>query len=121
MPLLSEFSRYWEWGIGSQRWSRMLYNRPISLGIYYCVNKLKGSKTSRVDVEDGGFLKRRLKSKIDENEEALTNGDDYEPINYVWAFKILRARYQEPDGAPVIRIVKQLGGWEVAIYIANWG
>ena len=71
----------------------MLYNRPVRLGIdYYFINNLKGKKTSRADVDDGCFLKHQLKPEIDENEEAIKNGDDYEPINYVWKFKILRAK-----------------------------
>ena len=116
MPLLIEFPIYFGWEIEAQRWPMLLYNRPVSLGIDYFVNKLKGSKTSRVDVEAGGVLKHKLKSKIDENEEAIKKGGDYEPTNYVWAFNILRTKFQEPDGAPVIRIMQQLGEREVIIY-----
>ena len=36
-------------------------------------------------------------------------GAVYEPIDYVLMFKILRTKYQEPGGAPIVRITKQLG------------
>ena len=49
----------------------MSYNHPVRLSLDYIVSNLKGNKTSRVDVESGGFLKHKLKSKIDENEEAI--------------------------------------------------
>ena len=85
----------------------MLHNRPVSLGIDYFVNNLKG-RTSRTDVLDGGFLKHKLKSKTDEGEEAAKKGDAYDPIDYAWMFKILRRKYQEPAGSPIVRIVRQL-------------
>ena len=42
MPLLSEFARYAEWGIASKRWAKMLYNHPLSNGVDYFINNLKG-------------------------------------------------------------------------------
>ena len=48
----------------------------------------------------GCFAKRKLKSEIGENEEAIKKGDAYEPIYYVWAFKILGAKYHEQEGRP---------------------
>ena len=96
MPLLSEFARYCDWDTEARRWAMMLYNHPVSLGIDYFTNNLNGNKTPRLYEESAGFLKRKLKSKIDENEEAIKKGDVYEPTNYDWMFKILRAKYQEP-------------------------
>ena len=37
-------------------------------------------------------------------------------MNYVWAFKILRGKYQEPEGAPKIRIMNQLDETERIIF-----
>ena len=97
MHLLSDCASYSEWEIEAQRWAMMLYNSPVSLGVDYFVNNLKGG-TSRTDVLAGGFLKRKLKSKTDENEEATKKGDVYETIDCAWAFGILRPEYQEPVG-----------------------
>ena len=47
MPLLSEFSSYCACEIEAQRWAMMLYNRPISLGIDYFINNLKGVHLER--------------------------------------------------------------------------
>ena len=38
----------------------------------------------------------------------LGGGGLYEPIDYVWMFRILRAKYQEPGGVPIFRITQQL-------------
>ena len=84
----------------AQRCAGMLHNRPVSLGIDYLVNNLTDSNTSRVGGEYAGFLKRKLKSEIGENEEDIKEGDVYEPINYFWTYTILRGKYQEPDGRP---------------------
>ena len=51
--------------------------------------------------------KRKLKSKSDDDEEAIKNGVEYEPIDYEWMFKVLKSGYQEPVAQPIIRIVKQ--------------
>ena len=40
------------------------YNRPISLGIDYFVNNLNDRKGAKFDVEAGGFLKRKERSKL---------------------------------------------------------
>ena len=69
MPLLSEFSRYVDWGADAERWDMMLYNRPISMGVGYSINNLKGRKMSITDKNADGFLKRKLKSKAEENEK----------------------------------------------------
>ena len=48
-------------------------------------------------------------SGIEENEKAILRGELYDPIGYDWMFKILRGLYREPDGPPIVRIMKQLG------------
>ena len=57
-----------------------------------------------------------MRSKTDENEEDIKNGDGYEPIDCVWMFKVFKSRYQEPHGVPVVRIAKQLDELETVIY-----
>ena len=42
MPLLSEYANYGDWETDAERWEMMLYNRPISSGVDYFVNNLKG-------------------------------------------------------------------------------
>ena len=51
-----------------------------------------------------------------DNESDMENGVEFEPIEYEWAFGVFMARYQEPAGAPVTRIAKQLNGLETVIY-----
>ena len=116
MHLLSEFPSYCDWETEDQRCAMMLYNRPVSLGIGYSVNNLNGNKTSRVGGESAGFLKHKLKSKIDENEEAIKKAKWCEPIKYVRMFKILRGKYKEPGGSHIIRIAKQLSEMEGVIF-----
>ena len=43
MPLLGEFSSYSEWGEEARRWSKSLYNHPISSVIGYFVVNFKAS------------------------------------------------------------------------------
>ena len=74
IPLLIEFSSYRERKIESQRWACVLYNRPVSLRIDYFVSNLTDRKTSRVDVEAGGLLKRELKSKLTNVKKQLRRG-----------------------------------------------
>ena len=62
MPLMGEFSSYSEWETEAQRWTRMLYNRPISLVIDYFIINLKDTEVRR-DFEASGFLKRKSKSR----------------------------------------------------------
>ena len=96
---MGEFPGYSEWEIEAQRWTRMLYNRPISLAVDYFIINLQDSK-ARTDVEASGFAKHKSKSKTDENEEAIKNGDGYEHIDCEWMFKVSKSRYQEPVGRP---------------------
>ena len=65
---------------------------------------MKGGKSSLSDKNSGGFLKRKAMSKSGESEKPMMGGGDFEPISYEWAFRILGDKYQEPDGAPIVRI-----------------
>ena len=47
--------------------------------------------------------------EIEENEKALLEGNDSEPISYEWMFRITKDQYQEQEGAPIVRIMGQLG------------
>ena len=101
-------------GVEAQNWTGMLYNRPVSLLIDYFIINLKDSE-ARTDFEASSFPARKLKSKSDENEAAIKNGVDYEPIGCEWMFGVLKARYREPAGRPIVRITKQLGEMETVI------
>ena len=53
MPLLGEFPSYSEWGTEARRWTKTLYNHPVSSVIgYFMVNFL--ASPNRVDSESGG-------------------------------------------------------------------
>ena len=73
MPLLSEFSGYSEWENEAKRWTRALYNRPMSLAIDCFIINLRDSG-DLTDKGAIGHLKHKLKSKADENEESLKKG-----------------------------------------------
>ena len=104
----------------------MLRNRPIRLGVGYFVNNLKRRKTSRLDDELVGFLKRKLRATIGENGESIVEdvrewvcvcgwvggrgGGGLRTDKLRMGFRTLMASYQEPDGSPIVRIAKQLGG-----------
>ena len=70
---------------------------------------MHGRKTSEIDVGAGGILKHKAKSEIDENGEEILKSEFYDPIGYDWMFRILRGGYREPEGAPIVRITKQMG------------
>ena len=55
----------------------------------YCIKKLKRGETSVIDRDAGGFLKRKMKEKVEENEKAILNGVNYGPVNYESKFKAL--------------------------------
>ena len=59
------------------------------MGVGYFTNNLKDSKGSLVGKNFGGFLKRKLRSKVEENEKAILKGIDFDPISYAWRFRIL--------------------------------
>ena len=71
MPLLGEFACYVDWETDAKRWAKMLYNHPISVGVYYFINNLKDDKGSLMDKNAVGFLKRKLESKVEENEKSI--------------------------------------------------
>ena len=73
MPLLSEFPGYSAWGSEAKRWTRMLRNRPVSIAIDCFSVNLKDSG-SLTGTDASGYSKRKLKSKVDENEEAIKMG-----------------------------------------------
>ena len=89
MPLMSEFSSYSVWGTEAPRWTRMLYNRPISLAVDYFAVNLKNSEF-RKDSEASCLPKHKSKSETDENEEAIKKGVVYEPIDYGRACKVFK-------------------------------
>ena len=66
MHLLSEYANYGDWETESTLWSVMLYNRPVSLGVDYFVNKSNDRKASGIDVGARGFLKLKAGSGIGE-------------------------------------------------------
>ena len=106
MLLLSEFTCNVDWGAATKRWEKMLYNHPISQGVDYFINNLISSKSSLTDNHAGGegLIKHKAKSKVEERGKALLEGKESEPISYEWAFRILRNKHQEPEGAPIVRI-----------------
>ena len=59
----------------------------------------------------------KLKSKADWGEESLKNGVDFEHIDFEWMFEVFKSMYQEPVGAPIARITKQLSELETIIYL----
>ena len=63
MHLLRKYTNYGDRGADAARWAMMLYNIPISLGIDYFVNNLKGRETSEIYFGACGFIKNKAKSK----------------------------------------------------------
>ena len=57
----------------------MLYNRPVSSAIDCFIIILKDSSDT-IDKEASVHLKRKLKTKVQDNEEATKNGVEFEPI-----------------------------------------
>ena len=70
-PLLRGFANYGDRETDAKRWVGMLYNHRVSLGIGYFANNPKYREASKIDVVEGGFLKRMAKSEIGENEKAI--------------------------------------------------
>ena len=54
--------------------------------------------------------------KIGENEKALLEGNDFEPISYEWMFVIWRSKYHEPEGVRIFRIMSQLSSIDSVSY-----
>ena len=70
----------------------------------------KGTRNSKIDVGAVGSIKHKFESEIGENEKAVLKGELYDPIGYDSMCKVLDGEYREPDGSPIVRIAKQLGG-----------
>ena len=63
MPLISEFSGYSGRVEGAARWTKTLYNHPVSSAIDYFIVNLKES-ADVMDKESGGHLKHKLRIKV---------------------------------------------------------
>ena len=107
MPLLGDIPSYSEWGGEARRWAKTLYNRPVSSVIDYLMVNLLAS-ANRVDSESAGRLKYKLRAKIEQNEEAIKNGSEFEPIAAEWMFATLKSKHYAPSGQPIARITNQL-------------
>ena len=68
---------------------------PSKFGRRLLQNNLEGRETSKIDVEAGGFLNHKAKSKIDGNGQAILKCELYGPIGYDWMFQILGGRNTE--------------------------
>ena len=67
-------------------------------------------KTSILDKNSGGFLKRKLGvgwgvGGVGANEKAILKGENYDPVGYEWMFKVLWGKFREPDEVPIVRTV----------------
>ena len=63
---------------------------PASLGLdCFTINLNLEDSGALTDREASGHAKRKLKSKVGEDEEALKTGVCYEPIDYEWMFEVL--------------------------------
>ena len=93
----------------------MLHSLPISSAIDCFIINLKDSADT-IDKEASGHLVHKLKTIVNDNDEDMENGVDFEPIECGWMFGVFNARYQEPAGAPITRIAKQLEELETVIY-----
>ena len=64
-----------------------------------------------------------MKAKVGENEKAILKGENYEPVCYEWALRVLGGKFRDPDVAPIVRTAKKLGETERVIYreLEPWG
>ena len=54
-----------------------------------------------------------MKAEVEENGEAIIKGANYDPVSYAWAFNVLGDKCRVPEGAPVVRIIGEIGwNWE---------
>ena len=116
MSLLSEFTLYGAWDTASNRWGNMLYNLPVSSGVDYFANNLKENKSAIMDKDAWGVQKQKVKMKIEENENALLEGNYFEPIIYGRAVWILKSKYHGEEGVQIVRIMSQLSSIDRASY-----
>ena len=75
MPVLSEFTSYMDWGPDAGRWSRMLHNRQISMGVDYFINNSHGSKASILDKNAGVFSKHKSEVEFGGKEKEILKGE----------------------------------------------
>ena len=53
-------------------------------------------------------MKYKLRAEIEQNEEAIKNGGEFEPIATEWLFSTLKSKHYEPSGQPITRIANKL-------------
>ena len=63
------------------------------------------AKHQKIDFEAGGGIKHKSSAEMGDNEKAILKGELYDPIGYEWMFKILRDKYREQEGTPIVRIM----------------
>ena len=95
-------------GVRGKRWANMLHNRPVCSGVDYFINNIKANKSSLMDKNAGGGLKPKSGNGNRRNEKAHLEGSDFEPFSYEWVFVILKPKYKEQEGVPIVRIISQL-------------
>ena len=61
----------WRMGSRNEEMRNTLYNRPLSRGVDYFINNLKGNNSPIMDKNAWGFLKQKAEMEIEENERAL--------------------------------------------------
>ena len=61
-------------------------------------------------------MKYKLRAKIEQNEEAIKNGSEFEPVATEWMFPTLKSKRYEPSGQPIARIANQLGDLNKVIW-----
>ena len=101
-------------GEEAKRWTRALYNHPVSSAIDYFIIHLAES-LDVMDKESSGHLKHKLRIKVGRNEEAIRNRVEFGPVDTEWMFRIFKARHHEPSGKPISRITKQLNSLDTGI------
>ena len=57
-----------------------------------------------------------MESEIGENEKAILKCEERDPFGYEWMFNVLRGKCRKPEGAPIVRIAKQLSEIERVIH-----
>ena len=77
----------------------MLHNHPVSSAIDCFIVNLKDSPDT-IDKEAIGHLDHKLKTKVKDNEESMKNGVAFGPIEYEWAFGVLRPDIKNRRGRP---------------------
>ena len=63
-----------------------------------------------------GFPKTQSGNGHRRKRKALLEGKDSEPISCEWMFRIAKAKWQEQEGVPIVRIMGQLSSSDRVIY-----